>query len=63
VSHPGDPDWDDDPEPANDSPEPPEWWLEEEARRHAEIHNGKRHGDGPCDCPTAEPEYDGETPF
>lgn len=47
----------------DDSPEPPEDWLEAEAERHAQIHRDQQHGGGDCTCPVAEPEYSEEPPF
>lgn len=31
--------------------EPPDWYLEEEGRRHAQMHRDAEHGGGECDCP------------
>ena len=43
--------------------EPPDWYLEEEAERHARIHRDQDHDGAECDCPVAEPEYSEEAPF
>jgi len=43
--------------------DPPDWYLEEEAERHAKIHRDQDHAGGECTCPVAEPEYSEESPF
>ena len=51
------PDWDDYETPEERAAaerraeEPPDWYLEQEAERYAEIHRRKDHGGGECDCP------------
>jgi len=43
--------------------DPPDWYLEQEAERHHQIHRDQDPGGGECDCPVAEPEYATEAPF
>jgi hypothetical protein len=43
--------------------DPPDWYLEQEAERHARIHRDQDHAGGECDCPVAEPEYSEKSPF
>ena len=42
--------------------DPPDWYLEQEAERHAQIHRDQEHGGGECDCQADWP-ADAEAPF
>lgn len=47
----------------NDSPEPPQDWLDEQDVRDQQRHRDQDHGGGACDCPPAEPQYTDTAPF
>lgn len=55
--------WRDDPEARRRAEDPPDWYLEEEAKRAYERHCRDEHGGAGCDCPAAEPGYSEEAPF